>query len=379
MKSQRKNKIIKITNDILCTLELVKNKIFSNYNKLMNQDEADSAIKKGYFNGEAMPNPFVFFVDEKEAKELKNGDEAVLICEENEVGYIKISSVFKSKNEYKSSVFARGEIKEWAISGEFEILSNEIKNTLDELERIKTELNAKKITAVMLTADPLHRAHERLIRMTIDKADLVVIFLLQTHGNEHLSFNLRKKSLEIFAKKYLPPNKITIFPFKSSIFKAHQNPALECITAHNIGANKLVLGQNHAGIGMFFDHNQPKTMLDRYINDLGMEIIVLPELVYCNECKTIVSTRTCPHGQHHHIKYHPPTIKTLLFNGIMPPAILMRSEISALILSELFKDRFSDVQKLCDALFPNSGLLEERNERDFYKELMKLYQTTSLS
>ena len=91
---------------------------------------------------------------------------------------------------------------------------------------------------------------------------------------------------------------------------------------------------------MFFDHNEVHTILDIYKNDLNLDVIVLPELVYCNKCKTLVSTKSCPHGQHHQIKYHPDVIKELLFNGIMPPAILVRPEISALILSKLYVNRF---------------------------------------
>ena len=112
---------------------------------------------------------------------------------------------------------------------------------------------------------------------------------------------------------------------------------------------------------------------------LNLDVIVLPELVYCNKCKTLVSTKSCPHGQHHQIKYHPDVIKELLFNGIMPPAILVRPEISALILSKLYVNRFKDIQKLCDDLLVNSGLLENKTDRDFYEELMKLYQTSSLT
>ena len=57
----------------------------------------------------------------------------------------------------------------------------------------------------------------------------------------------------------------------------------------------------------------------------------------------------------------------------------MRPEISALVLSKLFTNRFKDVQKLCDDLFVNSGLLENKTDRDFYEELMKLYQTSSMT
>ena len=130
---------------------------------------------------------------------------------------------------------------------------------------------------------------------------------------------------------------------------------------------------------MFYDESGANTALDKYSKDLNLEVIVMPEFVYCNECRTIVSTKTCPHGQHHHIKYHANTLKELLYQGILPPAILMRKEISAMILSELFPNRFYDLQRIYDDLFPNSGILEKHNQKEFYEQLMNLYQTTSLT
>jgi sulfate adenylyltransferase len=57
----------------------------------------------------------------------------------------------------------------------------------------------------------------------------------------------------------------------------------------------------------------------------------------------------------------------------------MRKEIAAIILSRLFPDRFKNLEKLYYDIMPVNGLLEEHTEKDFYQELMKLYQTTSLT
>ncbi|MDU5326418.1 MAG: sulfate adenylyltransferase, partial [Campylobacter ureolyticus] len=141
----------------------------------------------------------------------------------------------------------------------------------------------------------------------------------------------------------------------------------------------VIIGQNHGSIGMFFDDNQAHTIIDKIRKNFDIEILVMPEYVYCNECKTIVSVKTCPHGQHHHIKYHSPTIRTLLLNGVLPPPILMRKEISSIILSDLFPNRFENLQQIYDEIFPNAGILETHTYEDFYKELAKLYQTGSLT
>jgi len=63
----------------------------------------------------------------------------------------------------------------------------------------------------------------------------------------------------------------------------------------------------------------------------------------------------------------------------LPPAVLMRKEISAMILSAIFPDRFQNISVLYNDLIPNNGIIEEVSEEDFYKKLMKLYQTSSLT
>ncbi|MCR4941194.1 MAG: sulfate adenylyltransferase [Campylobacter sp.] len=384
MKSQRKNSI-QISKQSLGTLELIKNKMFSEFNALMDEKQINEVIKKGTINGEALPYAFVFAPPSIQEFDLKKGDILELYFENEKVGEIKISSVFEMKKEYsKINIFVKSEVSQVccgkvAISGEFELYLDNVSKVKAELELIKKEQNVKKITALMLTADPFNRAHERIVRMTIDKADLVVIFLLQSYEDNHLNFDLRRELIEHFIQTYLPPKKVLVMPFKNTnLFSSHQNPKLECIAAHRLGVTKLVVGQNHGSMGVFYDQNQIHTVLDEHAKSLNMETIVLPELVYCNQCKTLVSTKNCPHGAHHHIRYLSRTIKELLFKGIMPPAILMRPELSAFILSKLHPNRFEDIQQLCDDLFANSGLLEPRTDIDFYYELMKLYQTSSM-
>ena len=393
MTSSRKNSIL-INDEAFGALDLIENQIFSKFNRLMNEKEANEVYETGFLGGEPMPYAFVFAPQGKRNQEtIKNaqkGDKIELINSSGEsVGHINVSGSFKfDETKSAQNIFRANETEsarqccgKLAISGEIKIYGSALEKVKERIVTVKKEQNAQKITAIMLTAEPFNRAHERLIRMTIDKADLVLLFLLKSHGaDEVMSFALKKRVLEYFIQNYIPQNRLIIVPFEnSSLFSSHLNPTLECVAAHRLGADKLVVGQNHAGIGMFYDHNVAHTVLERYKNDLNLEIVVLPELVYCNECKTLVSTKTCPHGQHHHIKYHAQTLKTLLLSGILPPAILMRRDISAMVLSELFPNRFENIQKLCDDLFPSNGLLEKQTEREFYEKLMKLYQTTSLS
>ena len=120
------------------------------------------------------------------------------------------------------------------------------------------------------------------------------------------------------------------------------------------------------------------TIFDNF-KDIDIKISLVNEFVYCDICRTLVNQTTCPHGQHHHIHYHHKPLMKLIQNGIIPPTILVRKEISSHILASLFPNRFSNLQETYDMLIPSGGLLEEKSEKDFYIKLIELYQTSGLT
>jgi sulfate adenylyltransferase len=231
----------------------------------------------------------------------------------------------------------------------------------------------------MMAARPLHRAHERLIRTTLDESDLLVIFLLKPYKEDPtLPYQLRYRSMDYFVKNYLPANRVIIVPLEYTyIFAGYNEVILDALVAENFGCDELVIGRNHAGLGSFYDKNRIQSVFD-HLKGFHIAIHTAPEYAYCDICRTLVSDKTCPHGEHHHISYHADSILELLKKGLLPPAVLVRGEISAMILAHLFPNRFENLEKIYYDLMPGSGLLESQSEEDFYIKLMKLYQTTSL-
>lgn len=382
MQSQRKNNHININKNELQLLSLIKEGMLGSCTYLMDKKEKDEIIKTSKFKNEIFPYPISFAPknNDENIKKIKNNELIDLICNGKIVGNINVKNKFENDGSldiFHPDINHPKNTAKTCISGEIEIFNSKIKKIKQEFLEKKEKLNAKKITAIVSSFDPLHRAHERICRWSIDKADLVVIFLIESYEKNGLEFNLKKKCLEAFAQKYLPLDRIFIFPLKNiNIFGAHSNPGLESIIAKSLGCTKLVVGQNHPGLGMFYIHNQPKTILDEFSKNYGIEIIVLPEFVFCNQCKIIVSTRSCPHGSHNHMHYNSSSLKDLLRLGIIPPSVFIRKEISSVILSDLFPDRFKNMQKIYNDLFPNDGILKYRQDNEFYEKLLEIYQTT---
>lgn len=396
MASQKRNRQLFIDKQFLATLSFAKEGILYPVDKLMTKKEALDVEKTGMYQEIPFPFPFILAPNGKKNTEtLKTairGERLDFIVDGEIKGHIVVDEVFKvDKKRRIEQIFGTYDtsnpevqlflkrLGEYSVCGDYELDFDDIKDIKRTINEAKKRIKPKCVASVMMSAKPFHRAHERLIRITLEKTDLLVIFLLKPYTQDQISYNLRLKTLQYFVDNYLPKSRVVIVPFENTyIFAGHNNAVMDSICAFNFGCNRLVLGQNHSGIGMYFDKNEMKSLLNKY-ESLNIKVDILTEFVYCNECKTLVSKNTCPHGQHHHIKYDSDTLVELLQAGILPPAVLMRKDISAILLSEMFPNRFENIQRIYDNIFPTSGLLESHSEKDFYLELMTLHQTTSLT
>jgi len=396
MTSSRKNKTIYIDQEAVSALELVSEGLLYPVTKLMSKNEADEVAKTGMIDGKTFPFPFILAPAGKKNEEIiqtiKVGEEVSLICEGKEFATLTVDDVFEiDPKERLVQIYGTTDtshpgiqatlkrLGKYAIGGEFKVTNSSKSSTKEIINNTKELLGAKHISALVMAANPLHRAHERLIRQTLDTTDMVVIFLLKPYSDANLNYELRYETLKYFLENFLPSNKAVIVPLENSyIFAGYNEIILDAIVTKNYGCNKLVIGRNHAGLGMFYDCNSNKSIIDKLVG-IDIEIEIASEYVYCDKCRTLVSTNTCPHGQHHHISYKADSIKELLELGILPPAVLMRKELSSYILSKLYPKRFKNLEKLYYDVLPVGGLLQEHTEQDFYLELMNLYQTTSLT
>ena len=396
MESSRKNRKLFIDQEARSALELVKEGLFYPLEKLMGAQKSQKVLKSGLIKGKSFPFPFILApagkVNESILSSLEVGEEITLVCDGVDFATLIVDETFiidpderirhlygTTDNSHPGVMATKKRLGKWAVAGEYTLLNPTQNTNVNIIQNAKNIINAKHTSSIFMAANPLHRGHERLIRQILDTTDLLVIFLLKPYENTNLSYEIRKESLEYFINNFLPKNRVVIVPIENSyLFAGFNEIIIDAIVAKNHGCDRLTVGVNHAGLGMFYDANSNKSIIDK-VTGIDIEIKIAGEYVYCDKCTTLVSKNTCPHGQHHQISYHSDSILALLELGLLPPAVLMRKEISAFILSKLLPNRIKNLEKLYYDTFPVEGLLKEHSEKDFYLELMKLYQTSSLT
>jgi len=390
------NKSLYLDTEALSTLALVKAGLISPVEGLMGEAEARGVDTSKMYKG--VPFPFSFILapqgakNEAVLKTLKKGDIVTLINDGNTVGELHVEETFKVDTEQRlQNIYGTSDsthpgvrntsirLGNIAVSGEYTVNYPLIEDNKQRIQTMIARTGAKFVSSMMLAANPLNRAHERMIRQSISESDLLIIFLRKPFTSEGLRYDIRHNALTTFIDNFLPRNKVLIIPFENSyVFAGYNELILDALLAKNYGCNQLVIGKNHGGLGLYYDQNRLNSVFD-HCKDIDINIKTIDEYVYCDTCKTLVSTTTCPHGQHHHVHYHSESIMKLIQTGLIPPSILVRKEVSANILTALFPERFETLQEMHYSLMPGSGLLEQQSEEQFYLKLIELYQTSSLT
>ena len=391
MESLNRNKIF-IDKEAWITLAMVQAGLLNPIDKLMNKKEAHLADEKNIYKNGHVPFSFILAPAGKKNQEiLKTHPKKIdLYSDGKKVGEVNVEEIYEidplkrvekiyGTKDYKNYPQVAKTLKrlgKYAIAGDFWVEDTGIQKKIDFVKE-KTK-NANNIVGMTMHAKPIHRVHEKIMRMAIEKNDVLVIFLIKNLQEDEIPYKLRYEALKYTVDNYFPKDKVLIVPLLNTyIFSGVNEAILDAMIAKNFGCNKFIIGQTHKGLGIHYQANHLHSIFDSM--EVGIEIDTINEYVYCDKCKTIVSVNSCPHGSHHHISYHSDSIFELIKTGLIPPTILMRKEISAKYLAYLYPNRFKNLQKLYYDIAPNKGLIEDNKEEDFYISLMKLYQTSSLT
>lgn len=396
MESSRKNKSLFIDKEAISALSLAKEGMLYPVEGLMGEKEAIEVDETKLYRGKTFPFSFLLAPsgrrNEEVLKTAQKGEKIQLVCEGKLYGHIIVDEIFLIDREKRvRNIFGITDashpgvqrtlkrLGNYAISGHYEVNFDAVLDAKQKIKEAIQKVDAQEVTGLMMAAKPLHRAHERMIRLALEESDLVVVFLLKPFVKDDLSYDIRYKTVKFFKDNFLPMDRVVVVPLDNTyIFAGNNEMILDAIVAQNFGCTRLVSGANHVGLGVYYERNMIHSVFDT-LKGIDIEIKLMNEFVYCNICKTIVSLKSCPHGRHHHIVYHSGSIIEILRKGILPPAVLVRKEISAMLLAYLFPKRFKNIDVIYNDMLPMNGLVEEHDEADFYMGLMDMYQTSSLT
>ena len=236
------------------------------------------------------------------------------------------------------------------VSGPIEVLSysyfqTDFPDTFRTAVEIRDEIAKhgwEKVVAFQ-TRNPMHRAHEELCRMALEDLDadgVLIHMLLGKLKPGDIPADVRDASIRKMVDVYFPPNTVMVTGYGFDMLYAGPREAvLHAVFRQNCGCTHLIVGRDHAGVGITTAGSMRKLSLMRRFREgaLELEIYRADHTAYSKKLNKVVMMKDAPdHEKEDFVLLSGTAVREILGRGEAPPPEFSRPEV-AKILSDYYQ------------------------------------------
>jgi sulfate adenylyltransferase len=293
--------------------------------------------------------PITLEVDELTFRKAERAERLALHWQGQRVGFVSVEDAFMVSAEEHYEIFQTSDPQHPGLKKELQASPFRIGGACvfedgawaqSRLDPARTRRQFRergwKTVAGFQTRNPVHRAHEYLLRMGLEWCDgLFVNPLIGWKKPGDFSDRAIEAAYEMLLRDFLPGSRIYFAGLSTPMRYAGPREAIfHALVRRNAGCTHFIIGRNHAGVGDYYGdyaaHELARELLGK--RDLGIELLLFREPYHCHVCGGVVTDRTCPHASAA-TPISGTLIRQLMAEGAMPSAILMRPEISRAIFN----------------------------------------------
>jgi sulfate adenylyltransferase len=257
--------------------------------------------------------------------------------------------VYRTTDPVHPGVAAFNSAGRYAVSGPIKVLSfsyfqTEFPDTFRTAVEIRNEIAErgwKKVVAFQ-TRNPMHRAHEELCHMAMDRlgADGLVIHMLLGKLKEgDIPAPVRDACIRKMVELYFKPNSAMVTGYGFDMLYAGPREAvLHAVFRQNMGATHFIIGRDHAGVGDYYGPFDAQTIFDEVPKGaLLIEMFMADNTAWSKKLNKVVMMREAPnHTKDDFITLSGTKVREMLGRGEAPPPEFSRPEV-AKILSQYYQ------------------------------------------
>ena len=232
------------------------------------------------------------------------------------------------------------------VSGDIQVLSlsyfqADFPDTFRTAAEIRDEIiqrGWKKVVAFQ-TRNPMHRAHEELCRMAMERlnADGVVVhMLLGKLKKGDIPASVRDDCIRKMVELYFPENSVMVTGYGFDMLYAGPREAvLHAVFRQNMGCTHLIVGRDHAGVGDYYGAFDAQTIFAEKVpvGSLEIEIFNADHTAYSTKLDRVVMMNEAEgHSKEDFILLSGTKVRQMLGDGIAPPPEFARPEVAKILM-----------------------------------------------
>lgn len=198
-----------------------------------------------------------------------------------------------------------------------------------------------KNVAAFQTRNPMHRAHEYLVKVALEICDGVLIHsVLGEVKQDDIPPVIATMAIRRLVQKYFVKERIIQSGVPLEMRYAGPREALlHAIIRQNYGCNYLIVGRDHAGANGYYEPFAAQHIFDQVpAGALQIQALKLDWAFWCIQCDGMATGRTCPHEDLARIKLSGTALREALRRDESVPEHFSRVEVLE-ILQAYYCDR----------------------------------------
>ena len=256
------------------------------------------------------------------------------------------AEIFATTDPQHPGVATFNGLGNYLISGSIQVLNlsyfqADFPDTFRTAVEIRNEIAERgwnKVVAFQ-TRNPMHRAHEELCHMAMERlgADGIVVHMLLGKLKEgDIPASVRDDCIRRMVELYFPENTVMVTGYGFDMLYAGPREAvLHAVFRQNMGCTHLIVGRDHAGVGDYYGAFDAQTIFAERVpaGSLDIEIFNADHTAFSKKLGRVVMMNEAEdHTKDDFILLSGTKVRQMLGDGIAPPPEFSRPEVAKILM-----------------------------------------------